>query len=146
MSIIEEYTITTTNKKITLKDKKGGKSTLLLENPNQIEIKIISVDEGNLIKGIRCDYLIIPGDLYECFIELKGKDISHALKQILATVKQLSSFPRDANKLAFIITTRPGQIPKMSSTIQNVKRQLRKDYNVTLEIKRTGYTHTISNQ
>lgn len=56
-------------------------------NPKRNTIQIIHVD-GCAINGnaSRCDYIIIERNQLCHIIELKGKDISHALAQILATI------------------------------------------------------------
>ena len=67
-----------------------NRSKLTLENKDRVESTKILVD-GCKIKGenIRCDYLHIAKGI-EMFIELKGQDIKHAMKQIIRSMEILS--------------------------------------------------------
>ena len=77
----EEYR---TDTKIVLQE---NKSRIVFLNPNQDKILTIEVD-GCVINDdnvLRCDYAIVPSNEVEIYVELKGSDISHAVKQIKST-------------------------------------------------------------
>ena len=74
-------------KKIVLKE---NRSTITFENPRTLEVEKIKVDGCAIKNSIKCDFMLIPENLPEHYIELKGKDIKHALQQITETINKLS--------------------------------------------------------
>ena len=64
----------------------------------------------------------------EYFVELKGKDIPHALEQLESTIKQLSS-TNNILKTAIIVTSR---YPSNDTTMQRAKAFFKKKYKVDL--------------
>ena len=71
------------------------------------------------------------------YIELKGQDLEHAMKQISSTITKLSSDPKKSEKRSYIICTRS---PLSSTQIQTFKRIFKRDFNSTLEIKSSPHT------
>lgn len=69
-----------------------NKRTYLARNPDRKTICHYKID-GCLIKdGIRCDdLLLVPGDQKSLFIELKGKDLLHAVDQIDRSISLLGA-------------------------------------------------------
>src|SRR5207237_10899918 len=68
-------------------------STLYLLNPERRKVDRIEVDGCAITTGLRCDWLVCAitgGPHEEIFVELKGVDIEHAIKQIEATIPKLS--------------------------------------------------------
>jgi hypothetical protein len=120
-----------TDKKISLEENKC-KITFL--NPNQDNILIVDVD-GCAIddnETLRCDYALVPFDEIEIYVELKGSDISHAVKQLESTISLLSNNPQTIKKLCFIISTR---VPKQTTSIQQLQSQFKKKFNASFRIK-----------
>lgn len=128
-------------KKIVITDQKSKnkRSKFCLENPKQKEIRVITVDDCVIKEGIRCDYLIILPDAKEIYVELKGKDVKHAVQQIEASIKQLTS-NSSAEKLCFIVSTR---CPIISPQIQVIKKTFFKKYQAKLFIKNGKTTHKV---
>jgi hypothetical protein len=74
------------NKSILIQDKKG-KSKFYLDNKSQLMMTRIIVDGCLNITGKKCDYLItIDNPLSEIYIELKGRRVDEAIKQIENTI------------------------------------------------------------
>jgi hypothetical protein len=78
---------------------KENQSKIIFENPAQLEICILTVDgeanNGAIRDGLRCDYALTAENIEgEFYIELKGRDIKHAFKQLEATIKQISEDPQ----------------------------------------------------
>ncbi len=121
------------NPKIVISDpgSRNSKSKFRLNNPNKLKIRVIQVDDCVIKQGTRCDYLVILPNSLEIYIELKGKDIKHAVKQIEVSIKQLTSSFSD-KKLCFIAST---TCPLTSPQIQKFKKKFKRDYNATLTIK-----------
>ncbi|NEO98798.1 MAG: hypothetical protein F6K58_08995 [Symploca sp. SIO2E9] len=125
------------DKSIVLKE---NQSKITLKNPKGLDILVITVDGCAIKEGLRCDYVVIPNLDSEIYIELKGRDISHAIKQLENSIKILSDDSKKKRKICFIISSR---CPKMSTEIQKFKKNFKRDYNATLTIKNINYTHNV---
>ncbi|NEN99457.1 MAG: hypothetical protein F6K50_29435 [Moorea sp. SIO3I7] len=127
---------------IVLKEKK---SKITFENPNRDKILKIKVD-GCAIRDnetLRCDYALVPNEEVEIYVELKGRDIPHAVKQIESTINLLSDNPQKIDKRCFVVFTRFG-LPKGRTNIQIIKSKFNKKYNATLIVEKTPYTYDLS--
>ena len=68
---------------------KENKSKFQLNNPEQNKLCVIRVDGCLIQDGKKCDYLILECDVQKAFfVELKGKDILHAIDQIESSIDQ----------------------------------------------------------
>jgi len=120
-------------------EEESSKITFL--NPKQIEVRKIRIDGCVIKEGIKCDYMIITiHNGYEYYIELKGSDVDHALKQIERTITLVSSNQQRITKHCFIISTR---CPLASPKIQDIKIKFKKQYNANLIIKNILLEHTL---
>ena len=107
------------------------RSKLTIVNNKGITATRVKVDGCEINEGIRCDYLLIA-DNVEHFIELKGQDIEHAIKQIQRTIRLLSSDSRSSSKVSFVVCTRS---PMTSATIQNYRVNFLREFNSQLHVK-----------
>lgn len=114
-----------------------SKSKLIIENIDGVEATKVVIDGCEIKTGIRCDYLYLIKNL-EIYIELKGQDIHHAVKQVESTIKKVSKNPKACNKKAFIICTRS---PLSSASIQNIRVKFKKKYNSDLIVKSSPHRH-----
>ncbi len=104
--------IDTQNKIIVLEE---NKRRFIAQNDNQNTITVYCID-GCLIKNeLACDFGLKSDTLF-CFIELKGKNIIHAFKQLNATIEnfQNQSMISKQKIKAFIVPTK-NSIPKLKS-------------------------------
>jgi hypothetical protein len=86
-----------------------NKRKITFLNHNRRMIRKIKVDGCVFEKGdstLRCDYALDPGNGVEIYVELKGSDIEHAVKQLESTITQISKDARKAKKLCFIVSSR----------------------------------------
>ena len=123
----EEYR---SDSKIVLEE---NKSKITFLNPNKDKILEIRID-GCVIKDdktLRCDFAIVHKDT-EIYVELKGSDIPHAVKQIKSTINLLSNNPQKIKKKCFVVSTR---VPKLSTSIQKLQIELKKDFNADFRVK-----------
>lgn len=112
------------------------RSSLTLENIDQVLSTKIIVDGCEINDNdVKCDYLHLAKGM-EMYIELKGQDILHAMKQIERTMKLLSSNYQKQAKISYIICTRS---PLTSTEIQNYDRQFRAKFNSKLIIRSSPY-------
>jgi hypothetical protein len=125
-----------TDPKIVLKEN-NKKITFL--NADRNKILIITID-GCVIKDntvLKCDYGIVPCDEVEIYVELKGKGVEHAIKQIESTIKLLSSNPKKTKKFCFVICSKVS--PKARTSVQNSKIKFKKDFNAKLKVEETPH-------
>lgn len=115
---------------------KEQRSELTLENKNLVESLRIEVDGCEINDdGLRCDYLHIAKGI-EMYIELKGKDLVHAMEQIERTIALLSIDVQKQEKISYIICSRS---PLSSTEIQNYARQFKKKFNSKLIIRSSPF-------
>jgi hypothetical protein len=126
----------TNNKKVSLEE---NKSKIVFHNQSQKDLELVKVDGCLITDGLRCDYLIIEDNNFEHFVELKGCDVSHAIKQLTASFK-LSVCSKTHEKKAYIVSSR---CPVSSPEIQILKLKFKKDFNALLSIKNTHCTVSI---
>lgn len=113
------------------------KSKITFKNVDRIESESINVD-GCEIQGdtLRCDFMHIAKGV-EYYIELKGKDVKHAVRQIEQTIALLSANRAKGLKKSYVVCTR---VPLTSTEVQGLKLKLKKLYNSSLEIKSSSQT------
>lgn len=132
----QECTEKTKNKIIVFQE---NRSKLIILNKARLNTKKITVDGCEINNGLRCDFMLLGEDI-EYFIELKGQDIDHAIKQLIATINTLSSNPQRTEKTSFIICTRS---PINSASIQNLQVRFKKEFSSHLIIKSSPFTHEL---
>lgn len=116
------------------------KSCCYFRNESQNKIDVIRVDGCAIKTGIRCDFALISTQYPENYIELKGGDVDHAIKQLINSITILSVNKNKAPKRCFIISTNN---PLSSTQTQKNKLLFRKDFNAQLEFGRPGATYEI---
>lgn len=130
---VYKFAVTSNNKVFSFSEQK---STLLLKNNDEVSSTKVHVDGFEINDdGVRCDYLHIAKEV-EMYIELKGQDIAHAVKQIIRTISILSEDQKKQRKICYIICTRS---PLTSTEIQNFDRMFRQKYNSKLIVKSSPY-------
>ncbi len=132
----KECTHSTKDKKIVFQE---NNSKLTFLNKNQIQTTKVKVDGCEITSGLRCDYLLLAKEL-EYFIELKGQDINHAIKQLVATFKKLSKNPKKQEKTSFIICTRS---PMNLAAIQNLQVKFKKNFSANLIVKNSPFSYQL---
>ena len=126
MSIFKpNCTIETTDKILVLEE---NKRKCIFSNPENLNLIKIIVDGCQITEGTRCGFLVLDQQKNEYFVELKGKDIPHAIEQLEATIKQLSS-SASLRKTAIIVSSRH---PSNDTSIQRAKALFKKKYKVDL--------------
>ena len=74
----------------------------------------------------------MPFEEIEIYVELKGRDVLHAVKQLESTISLLSDNPQTIKKLCFVISTR---VPRQTTSIQQLQSQFKKKFNASFRIK-----------
>jgi hypothetical protein len=122
-----------------------NKSKMVFLNPDAIAVRKIKVD-GYVIKDsktLRCDYVLIPKDDVEIYIELKGCGVKHAVEQIESTIRALSEDTNKLKKVCFVVATRI--YPELSSYRQIQKKRFKENFSATLHIKKTPHEYNLKN-
>ena len=99
-------------------------SKFILLNPEQKSVDYITVDGCIYPRGhheLCCDFALNFDDK-TIFVELKGSDITHAIKQILATIQD-ETFTINSSKAAIVISSKT---TKMDFSLQVQKANLNK--------------------
>lgn len=123
--------------KIVLKEKQ---SKITFINNDKQNIRKIIIDNCFIKEGIRCDNLLILSNNIEIFVELKGCDVEHAIKQIERTIEIASMDKKEQKKISFIVSTRN---PLTGADIQNYKVQFKKKYKSDLIFKNSPCEYKI---
>ncbi len=108
------------------------KCSMMFENPGRRRVRKIRVDDCAIKDGVRCDWLVIAQDGKEHFIELKGRDVRHAIEQLKASIPKLSADPKNSPKCSYIICTR---CPLSGTDIQNYQKRFLKAFKSRLDVK-----------
>ena len=126
------------NQRIPLRE---NRSAITFINEKRLAIRKVEVDGCVITNGLRCDYLLIGNDDHEHYVELKGSKIKHALKQITATIDQISREKNKHPKSCYISSTR---CPLTGTDIQKERLNFKKKFNARLLIKNGSYEIPIS--
>ncbi|MDS3861486.1 hypothetical protein RIF25_11780 [Thermosynechococcaceae cyanobacterium BACA0444] len=121
-----------------------NKSKINFLNPEQRQVYKLKIDGCAINDNLtpRCDYGLVPCTHVEIYIELKGRDVSGAIKQIESTIHEISSDSKKIKKLCFIICTQVA-IPRTDQ--QNSQTRFKNHFNAILYIKRGGYEYDLTN-
>ena len=120
--------------------KRQSKMTFL--DAKRKEILKIHVDGCQITDNntLKCDFLVIreankqtKEERLECYVELKGQNVIHAIKQIECTIKLLSENAKKQLKYAFVIFS--GRGPKYNPTIQSEQKRFKDTYKCRLIVK-----------
>ena len=107
------------------------RSSIRLRNPDQYQVSCIQVDGCLLAKDRdrrRCDWLF-EVDQEDCkrawYVELKGKNVLHALEQLLDTLTHPALLKRHRGfvRHCVVVATR---VPRMDSSRQVLQERIRK--------------------
>jgi hypothetical protein len=116
-------------------------SKFILLNPQRKSVEYITVDGCIYPRGhheLCCDFALNFANT-TVFVELKGSDIAHAIKQILAT-KQDAKFTINPDKIAVVVSSKT---PKDDQSLRLQKIHLRKQ-GVTLLHGNSPLTKSLS--
>ncbi|HWG18926.1 MAG TPA: hypothetical protein VG225_00250 [Terracidiphilus sp.] len=133
-SALERCTEETKSRRITVKA--NGRAATFL-NPEKATIKRVDVDCWlTSVSGQRSDYLLLKPGTVDVIIELKGKDVEHALEQILATLTHWKAAKKCSPRFGgLVVFTRS---PMRSATLDNLKLKLLNNHQIWIEMGKSG--------
>lgn len=107
-----------------------------LHHPRDVPVTVIHVDSGETdFSGPRCDFMLTIHDL-EIYVELKGKDVFHAVAQIENTINHCGS--KDCKKRrCYVVYSHFPKFPKARTRKQNEKARFAKLYRAILDFVQT---------
>ncbi len=108
-----------------------NKRKITFINSLKKDITRVKVDGCQIIDGLKCDFLIKYND-NEHFIELKGSDVKHAIKQLTRTIKELGQ-NKCKKRTSYVICSRS---PLSSPEIQNRRIKFRKNLKSDLIVQK----------
>lgn len=126
---------------------RGKKYSLALDPP--ADCGVYAVDGGLVRKGCRCDKLVLvaPGEeadeAGEIFVELKGKNVAHAIEQLETTLTHplFSSVLPQTRRWARIVAR---SYPRNTgdSVLERAKVRFRRQYRCDLRMRHSGECET----
>ena len=128
---------------ITCKEKKRKLPKVVFQNPARRQVSRITVDGCAITKGPRCDYMVVArGDteIEEIYVELKGSDIDHAIRQLEATIGKLSHGKARLRKMCYIAS----KCCPQPISIKPHKDRFRHNFNAKLVVKSNLIEHTFA--
>ena len=122
-------TKTTSQSRITFKDKKGSASAYTLNNPHKLVIEFIKSD-GDLYESStgpkRCDFSIFSNEAKTMvLLELKGRDFRKAIEQVKNTLEDYKGKYGYTRYYARIVLTKC-RVPNLpDNDIKSLRKELR---------------------
>lgn len=132
-------------KTISLSDpkSKNSKAKLTLKNPKQLLIKVVNIDGCVIREGIRCDQLVTLPNNKLIYVEFKGNDVKHAVKQIESTMGYISEVCSSSRNSDIICMIACNRCPLSSTDIQKYKRLFKDKYRARLFIQTGEIQYTV---
>ena len=116
---------------------KERRSEVRFENPERHKIDQFQVDGCLMKEGLKCDHLINVGALEATFfVELKGKDVHHAMKQLQTSHERLKE--RHLSRVHWVVATT--RCPLSTSDIQERQIQVRRRHRARLTVGNSPLT------
>jgi len=111
----------------------------VFDNSERSEIKIVDVDcwlaaDG----GPKADRVVSKPGIVDVVVELKGKDIDHALEQILATCAKWKDASPFSKKIGGLVVF--SRSPERSAAVDNWKKRFLQTHGIWLEMNKNNQT------
>jgi hypothetical protein len=107
-----------------------NKRKYIVKNTNKKDFTLYKIDDCVIIDGQRCDFLLLNCDengLVAYFIELKGADLLHAIRQIDTTLTSLLDDLKDYKVINVRIVLSKVNAPNLrSSEYIKLEKKIRK--------------------
>ena len=135
-TLLESCTTTRTDSKIKVE---AHTRKAVFDNSERSEIKIIDVDCWLAADaGPKADRIVSKPGVVDVVVELKGKDIDHALEQVLATCTKWKDVPPFSKKIGGLIVF--SRSPERSAAIDDSKKRFLQTHGIWLEMNKNNQT------
>lgn len=114
-----------------IKVEENGRQAVFL-NLDKSKFKKLKFDGGVVNNRVAADWIVKKVGVGKVIVELKGKDVSHAIEQVLETAQWMSDNGINGGKLAGLIVS--SQYPKFSTAIQRGKKECLKRFGGPLHV------------
>jgi hypothetical protein len=124
------------NSRVTVK-RDGRRATF--DNSEHVPIKCIDLDCWiPSIDTVKADYILSKSGVADVIIELKGKDIKHAVEQIIVTLAKWKSAPPFSERIGgLIVFTR---CPMSAAETGDIKKRLLQQHGLWMEMDKDQKT------
>jgi hypothetical protein len=126
---------------------KGRKIAFL--NPGKRQVFRHEIDECEELRPLLknpdcklCDYLVCTWKNEQHFVELKGSNVEHALKQLESTIEQIADAPH-GKLFCWIVTT---ESPRGHSKSQVLIEKFKRKHSARLKIRTNQCEHALEKQ
>lgn len=121
-----------------IKVKRDGRRATF-QNPERETVKCVDVDRWiRSTDTAKADYIVAKPGLVDVIVELKGKDIRHAVEQVVATLTRWKNAPPFSKKIGgLIVFTR---CPMSAAQTGDIKKRLLKNHGLWMEIDKDQKT------
>lgn len=111
-------------------------------NVKGTKIRRIRVD-GCLLKGVTAsDWIVSKENCLDLVVELKGCDVDHAMRQVIATLRFWCNHElKGGTRLAALVVCT--KYPRVDTKIQRAKIQLAKEFNAPLHVRTRNETYNL---
>jgi hypothetical protein len=106
-----------------------------LRRPDNETILVILVDGGLITSGERADYIVAHPRITDVIVELKGSDVSKAVRQIRATRPVWLRHEFAGKRFGALVVRGHGVHPKTTASIYRWQREFRKTFNMKLVVE-----------
>ena len=111
----------------------------VFDNSDRAEIRIIDVDCWLAAEtGPRADRIVSKPDVVDIVVELKGKNIRHALDQISATCQRWRAARSSHKRMGGLVVF--SRSPDNSADIADSKARFLKTHNIRLQLNKNNQT------
>lgn len=117
-------------KKIKVSEIKSRKAIVL--NVTGEEFHVIQFDGCVIKNATAADFVVSKETVGDLIIELKGKDVKHAMEQIMATASYLREHEVTAGRVGGVVVCK--EYPKTTTTIQTLKMGLKKRFDCPVKV------------
>lgn len=115
-------------------------SSLKLYNLARRSVEKIQVDDCAIKQGLRCDWLLRTDDSVskqDIFVELKGSDIEHAIRQLEESLRVLARNSQSTQLRCYVVHTR---CPMTGTDLSKHKVRFQQRFQARLETVKDGKT------
>ncbi len=114
---------------------KEHKRSARFRRPDHEEILVIRVDGGLITAGERADYIVAHPKIVDVIVELKGSDVSKAIRQIRATHPVWVCHDLAGQDFGALVVSGQGIHPRVSASRVRWQREFRKTLKMKLLIE-----------
>ena len=111
----------------------------IFSNDKGLRCRKIKVD-GCVINDSKqksADWIVSRDDVGDIIVELKGKDVDHAVKQVIATAKYWKENGYQTGKMAALVVS--SQFPKVTTAVRKAQQDFAKHFNGPLHVVTQNY-------